>query len=339
MHPTTSPYRTSAIASRRAKRFVAQATLTACAVTMLAAPGAASAADVLIAPDPAADEVTALDKTVVWVSGKFGNQVLMQRSPSGVIARVTGAPGAASYRTIDLDHDRKGRLVLTYQRCSNSSCKTFLDNLSGTRASYRHLTLTRCSLTTAPAVWRTRLAYGLMCRKPNKQIDDKRSGLYVKTGTASPKRLRSPQEAVKFGISNISAVDLRGTRVAAIVADVYEYAFTQSVRGTGLHSLRVASSEGDSGAHATGLALGGRGVMWALTDAEHAGDPNQAIIWSVPISCREIERLINPAGPNQADGFLATDLAVDGSRLYLVVPGTGIVTHTFAPEGACVPLT
>ena len=41
------------------------------------------------------------------------------------------------------------------------------------------------------------------------------------------------------------------------------------------------------------------------------------------------ERLISPTG---ADVFLATYLAVDESTMYLVVPGSGIVTHTFTPD-------
>lgn len=292
-----------------------------------------------VAPDPVADEVTALDGTIVWVSGKFGEQVLMQRSPTGVITRVKGAPHAKAYRTIDLGHDRKNRLVLTYQRCKTaSSCKAILDNLKGTRSSYKHLTLKRCSLTTSPAAWRTRLAYGLQCRKPNKQIDDARSGLYVRNGAKTPRRMRLPTDATKFGVTNISSVDLRGTRVAAVAADVYEYSFTESVDRTGLRSIFGAASEGDSDEHTTGLALGSGGVMWALVDSEHVGDPNRARIFRVAATCYDLEELVNPAGPDQETGFLATDLAVDGSTLYLVVPDTGVVLHPFTPQGACSPL-
>jgi len=301
----------------------------ACVIAALAVPGVASAADTVIVADPAADQVAALDGVVVWTSDTSGGQqVLMHRTPAGLVARVEGAPRAARYSSIDLGHDSKSRLVLTYQRCSKTSCTAFRDNLGGRRTSYKHLKLRRCSLTTAPAVWRTRLAYGLLCRKPNKQVDSKRSGLYVKSASSSPKRLRLPEDAVKFGITDITAVDLRATRVAAIAADVYEYAFSQTVRNSGLRSLRVASSEGDSNEHATGVSLGTNNVMWTLVDAEHSGDPNEAVIFRITRHCYERERLINPAGPNEQDGFLATDLAVDRTTLYLVVPGTGIVEHT-----------
>ncbi|MDX6690071.1 MAG: hypothetical protein QOG15_1528 [Solirubrobacteraceae bacterium] len=298
-----------------------------------------AAADTTLAPDAVADEVTALDGTIVWISGTFGDQVLMQRSPAGIIARVRGAPHAKAYRTIDLGHDRKNRLVLTYERCKTaSSCKPFLDNLKGTRSSYKHLTIKRCEVATAPAVWRARLAYGLLCRKPNHQRDDARSGLYVRNGTQSPRRMRMPKDAKKFGVTGISSVDMRGTRVAAIASDIYEYAFTEQVDETGLRSVFSAASEGDSDEHTTGLALGAGGAMWALTDAEHAGDPNQARILRVAGTCYDLEALVNPAGPDQENGYLATDLAVDGATLYLVVPGTGIVQHPFAPQGACTPL-
>jgi hypothetical protein len=314
-------------------------TIATCLIALLTASATAAAADTTVAPDPVADEVTALDGTIVWVSGKFGDQIVMQRSPAGVIAQVKGAPHAKAYRTIDLGHDSKNRLVLTYERCSTAShCKPFLDNLKGKRATYKHLTLKRCEIATAPAVWRTRLAYGLECRKPNKQIDDARSGLYVKTGAKSPRRMRLPHDAKKFGVTNISSVDLRGTRVAAVAADVYEYSFTEKVDRTGLRSIFGAASEGDSDEHTTGLALSSGGVMWALVDAEHVGDPNQARIFRVGATCYDLQELVNPAGPDQETGFLATDLAVDGSTLYLVVPGTGVVLHPFVAQGACTPL-
>jgi hypothetical protein len=45
--------------------------------------------------------------------------------------------------------------------------------------------------------------------------------------------------------------------------------------------------------------------------------------------------MTNPSGPAAADGYPATALAADGTTLYLVVPGTGIVTHSFAPQVGC----
>ena len=160
--------------------------------------------------------------------------------------------------------------------------------------------------------------------------DAKRSGLYV-----DGRPLPLPRDAVKYGADEITAVDLRGTRVAAIAADIYEYAFSQTIAGRQRHSFLAAASEGDSDEHARGLSLGPAGTLWALTDAEHAGDPNVAVVYRSMGACVQHESLETAAGPDQESSYRASDLAVDGSTLYLVVPGTGIVTHTFAPERAC----
>lgn len=300
-----------------------------------------ASADTLIASDPAADQITALDGTVVWVSGGFGDQTLMQRTAAG-IAPVKGAPHAKSYRSIDLGRDRKNRLALTYTRCSSGTpCKSLIDDLDGQRTSFRHLELKRCSLSTAPARWRKRTAYGLLCRKSNTQVDDARSGLYVKTGSGKPKRLPRPKDAKRFGVSNIESVDLRGMDVGAVAADVYEYAFAETTNGKQLRSILAAASEGDSDERARGLALGPGGTLWVLTNSEHAGDPNRTVLFRVVRigidTCYEAETLVNPPGPNETDGFRAIDLAVDGSTLYLVVPGTGVVAHQFAPLIGCTP--
>ncbi|MEA2154820.1 MAG: hypothetical protein QOE11_960, partial [Solirubrobacteraceae bacterium] len=63
-------------------------------------------------------------------------------------------------------------------------------------------------------------------------------------------------------------------------------------------------------------------------DAEHAGDPNEAVLFRQTGDCLQTERL---ASAPDAEGFLATDVAVDGATLYLLVPGVGIVTHVFVP--------
>jgi hypothetical protein len=304
----------------------------AAAVTV-AAPQAALA-DTTVASDPAAQSVAALDGTVVWASGSFGSQVLMQKTAAGV-ARVPGAPAAKAYRSIDLGRDASGGLVLTYLRCETASrCVARQDDLKGTRRSVAGLTLPRCSLTTAPALWRTRAAYGLECRR-GRTLDTKRSGLYVKTGRGVPRRLPLPADAARFGISLANTVDLRGTRVAAVAADIYEYAFSETVTGADRHAFLAAASEGDSDEHTRGVSLGAGGVLWTLTDAEHAGDPNQALIFRQAGSCVQHESLANAAGSDQESGFRATGIAVDGDTLYLVAPGTGIGIHAFAPERAC----
>jgi hypothetical protein len=308
----------------------------AAVITALAAPSIASAADTLVAPDPTADQITALDGTVVWVSGASGDQSLMQRSPAGVIGPVKGAPHAKAYASIDLGRDGKNRLVLTYQRCNPANtCKPMRDNLKGKRATFRHLTIKRCELTTAPALWRKRSAYGLVCHKAGSNVsDDSRSGLYVKAKGA-PKRLALPKDAKKAGAARIQSVDLRGMDVAAIAADIAEFAFIQKTNGTELSTILAALSEGDSEENAVGLALGPGATMYTLTDAEHAGDPNETRIDSVQGSTHCYKTIANPPGPTEADGFAASDLAVDGATLYLVVPGTGIVIHPFALGLSC----
>src|SRR3954453_15721317 len=122
--------------------------LCAVAAALAAACAAPAAHAATIAPDPTAGEVTALDGTVVWVSGAPGAQRLMQHEASGT-RPVQGAPAARAYRAIDLGHDRGGGLLLTYVRCAASgACATRRDALRGHRGSLRGLALTRCSLST-----------------------------------------------------------------------------------------------------------------------------------------------------------------------------------------------
>jgi hypothetical protein len=260
----------------------------------------------------------------------------MQDTADGT-APVEGAP-RRSYTSIDLGRDARNRLRLTYLRCTGTRrCTAISDDLDGNRTVLRGLTPSGCGLTTAPSAWRSRTAFGLACtrRSGSGRVDDpKRSGVYVKSSSGSARRLALPADAVKFGADEVTWVDLRGTQTAAAAADVYEYAFTQSVTGGSRRSFLAAASEGDSDEHVRGLALGSGGTMWALVNAEHAGDPNRAIIHRLTGSCRDSERLINAS--EDVEGFRAVGLAVDRRTLYLSVPGVGIVSHPFAPEGACV---
>jgi hypothetical protein len=298
------------------------------AAAALALPATASAADSLVVPDPAAEQITALDGTVVWVSGKFGHQKLMQRSADGTISAVRGAPESRDYRTVDLGRSRSNTLVLTYLRCdTSSSCQPISDDLAGRRVTFSKLTRPGCTVNAGPSQWRRNLAYGLFCT--GSAANRKRSGLYWKADGVPPRRLPLPKDAVKFGIRSVESVDLRGTQVAAVVADVYEYSFSQTLAGKGLRSFFAAGSEGDSDESARGLAIQSSATHWTLTDASHAGDPNEALIFRQTGSCLQRERLVS--APN-AESFLATDVAVDGATLYLLVPGTGIVTHTFTAD-------
>jgi hypothetical protein len=298
------------------------------AAALLAVPATASAADTLVVPDPAADQITALDGTIVWVSGKFGNQTLMQRTSAGTISAVKGAPTSRNYRSIDLGRSRANRLVLTYLRCdSNQACKPISDDLAGRRTAFSKLTRPGCMVNAGPSQWRNRIAYGLFCT--GSTANRKRSGLYLKTDGHAPARLQLPKDAVKFAIRTIESVDLRGSRVAAVAADIYEYSFSQTTSGKDLQSFFAAASEGESDASARGLAIESSLAWWTLTNASHTGDPNETIIHrEFGGGCSRVERLTSPPDAE----FLATDLAFDGAVLYLLVPGTGIVTHTIAPE-------
>jgi hypothetical protein len=299
------------------------------AAAALGAPATASAADTLVAPDTAAKQVSALDGTLVWVTGEFGHQKLMQRTPDGMVSAVKGAPESRSYPSIDLGHDSDGKLLLTYKRCDSArSCKVLWNDLDGRRATFRNLTLRGCTLSTAPSQWRTNVAYGLFCTR-NAKADNARSGLYIKTNGKAPRRLPLPRNAIKFGARSIEDVDLRASRVAALAADISEWAFSQSLTGRDMWTLLAASSEGDSSAHARGVALGTGGAQWTLTNAEHLDDPKESIILRLVGKClRSRENIQTPSSSNYA----ATDLAVDGNTLYLIVPGAGIVTHEFTPN-------
>jgi len=296
-------------------------------VAALAGPATASAADTLVAADTAAKQVAALDGTLVWVTGDFGHQRLMQRTPGGTISAVEGAPEARSY-AIDLGHSSDGGLLLTYKRCdSTSSCKVLWNDLDGRRATFRNLTLPGCTLSSAPSQWRTNVGYGMFCTR-NGKADNARTGLYVKAQGRAPRQLPRPKDAVKFGARMVPTVDVRASRVAALAADIYEYAFSQSLTGRGMWSAFVAASEGEGSADARGVVLGTGGTQWSLTDGEHLDDPKQAIIHRLVRMCLRYEILETPSTADYA----ATGLAVDGSTLYLVVPGAGIVTHEFAPR-------
>jgi hypothetical protein len=299
------------------------------------APRAAHAATAVVA-DPAAQDVTALDGTVVWVSGAPGAQTLMRHDAAGD-RPVAGAPRAYAYRSIDLGRDRSGALVLTYVRCATASaCAVRRDDLHGRRASFRGFEPTRCSLTTAPAVWRTAAAYGLLCRKRDgRTFDAARSGLYVKVDGRAPRRLPLPRAATRAGATSITHVDVRGTRVAAVAADIYAFAFSETTSGTAMQSARAATSEGEGDERVAGMALGTTSTLWTLTDSSHAGDPNSARIARLTGGCQTWETMTNPSGPAEADGYPATALTADGATVYLVVPGTGIVTHAFAPQVGC----
>lgn len=295
----------------------------------LIAPAAASAQETVVAPDPAAEQITALDGTLVWVSGTFGAQQVFMRAPDGTISAVKGAPRSRSYRSIDLGHDSDGKLLLTYLRCdTSSSCKSLWNDLDGRRATFRNLEPRGCKINTAVSQWRTRLAYGLFCTGSG--ANRKLTGLYTKNGSRKPVRLPRPKDAVKFGVRTIESVDLRGERVAAVAADIFEYSFSQTVGGRDMRSILAAASEGESDENARGLSIQSAATHWTLTDATHTGDPNTAYIFRQTGGCLQRELLVS--GPSPTEEFEATDVAADGATLYLLKPGIGIVTHAFTAD-------
>lgn len=325
-------------------RLVRFPTVLAVLALSLLLPGAARA-DTVVAPGAEAQRMTALDGTLVWITGDFGSQRLMQRTQAdGVVKAVPGAPTVSSYGSLDLGRDAAGKLVLTYSRCTTSSrCSVLRDDLAGHRASVRGLAPKGCALSVAPSLWRSRTAYGLLCTKRSgkqRVSDPKRTGLYVKRGSRAATRLTLPKDARKYGIDDVSWVDLRGDRVGAVVSDVYEYAFSETASGRKTSSFLASASEGESDERVRGLAAGPGGMLWSLTDSSHAGDPNEARIAKLfpgPQSCLAFERLTNPPGPDQEMGFRAVGLAVDGATVYLSVPGTGIVEHEFKPTSSYCP--
>lgn len=292
----------------------------------LAAPATAAAADPVTVADPTATHVTALDGTIVWISHTAGFDVLMQKSAGGV-ARVKTVPRAKLYSGIDLGHDTHGRLVLTYLRCKSfSSCTPIRDDLKGHRTSLHGLAPKGCRLSTAPAIWRSRTVAGADCPKKPRQ-----GGLYLKTA-GRLRHLPLPKDAVKFNTTHVTSVDIAGSRVGSVVADVFTYSFIETTDGKHIHAAMTADQEGDDDGNTVGFSISGASA-WALTTFAHAGDPNESDIVRVQPSCNGFEALKNAS--EAEEGFKATDIAVDGARVYLLEPGIGIVRHKFVPQRPC----
>jgi len=51
--------------------------------------------------------------------------------------------------------------------------------------------------------------------------------------------------------------------------------------------------------------------------------------------CDTWETLANDPGPDEESGYRATSLAVDGADVFMLVPGTGIAQHAYAPNQPC----
>ena len=287
-----------------------------------------------VAPDPDARQVTALRGTLVWTSGESPTK-LMQRAPDGTVTKLAQS---TVIRHPDLGRDAKGRLVLTYTRCKTfSRCIHVRDDLRGNRSTLS-LAPARCTVSSTPAVWRSSIAYGLACFKlvKGKQVvDAARSGLYLKKAGKKPIRFTAPRDAKRAGALEIRDVDLRGSQIAAVYADIAEYAVVQSTTGSLRHAVRVASSEGDGDQRASGVTIGtGDARLWTLTRSFHAESAPQSIVHRFAKGCDDYQTLTAPEGSAQEE-YPLTDLAVDGGTLYAVDPGVGIVTHAYARTAGC----
>lgn len=290
---------------------------------------------------PGAHAFSVLGGTAVWVEGEFGSQTLMQRSPDGTVAPVQGAPVAKHYGSVDLGIDAEGKLVLTYTRCVRvaSRCAAMRDDLHGARTRFRGLEPARCSLSTAPAIWRSRMVYGLLCTKSSgrtRTVDAAGSGLYFKNGDKAARRLGTPREARRAGADVVSQVDVRKAGIAAIAADISHYAWYRwARRDAPSRTWLVATSEGDTDGRAAGLTIGARNHTFTLATYSHPEEPNSSVITRQTEACLETQVLKNPEGPEEHEGYPAVDIAADGEKLYLLVPGKGMVSHTFVADRPC----
>jgi hypothetical protein len=294
-------------------------------LVVIASASAARADDPAIVLDPAVRDFTALGNTIVWVSGSGDSLQLMRHDGSGD-APVPGALPPSPYFAIDLGRDARRARVLTYMTCVGASCRAWRDDLAGHHVAFKRLAPQGCALSTTPAVWGARLAYAIDC-------GDERSGLYVRRGTAPPRRLVLPKIVRQAG-ADFRAIDLRGATVAtdaSLHGFTEELVFSETVSGTHLMLGPVAAREGDVDSHVADVAVGPRGVVWSLIDTIVLGSPNNADIYRSAGECLKRESIMTPADQS----FAADDVSVAGSMLYLDVPGTGIVTHAFAPESLC----
>ena len=314
------------------KTLISLAALAAVAATA----GPATAADTVVAPLSPGTEInrmTALDDTIVWIDGRR----LMERSPDGTVAPVRGAP-KANYLSIDLGRDGYGATVLTYLRCDTKTrCGTYSDDLDGHRVRFKRLAPKGCVVTSAPARWGSRVAYGLQCAKLGgapRRFDNRRSGLFVRKGAQPPKRLRLPGDIpVPAEVYSIDTVDLRGTNVAALVTDSgsFSYEVVQTIDAKNARSAFVAGGGDEARDFDGGVSLGTAGSLWTLTYGFESSDSYSQIDRLADDGCRRTETLPDPP----SDDYPATAMATDGDRIFLFVRGTGIVAHAFAPDGAC----
>jgi hypothetical protein len=302
------------------------------AVGALCAPAAANA-ETLVA-DPAATQAATLGGTIVWITGAAPQQKLMMRAPDGTVSALNSP--VSGYRDVDLGRDSDGKLIATYARCTTpSKCIYLWDDLDGRRASFSHLPFKDCELSTTPARWRTRVVFGLGCFKRvkgKKVADNARSGLYYRQGTGKRIRLTAPKAVRAAGADSVTSVDIRGTNVAAVYADIAAYAVLRGVAaGSPAVAIRVGSSEGDTDQRARNVVLASTTTLFALTDSSYGGEPAQSIVNRQTAQCHDYQVL---TGPSEDESPLL-DLTAEGQTEYAVTPGVGITTFDYKPDVGC----
>jgi hypothetical protein len=260
----------------------------------------------------------------------------MRRAPDGTVTQLATA---TALRNPDLGRDAQNRLVLAYARCSTlSKCTYVRDDLAGTATAFK-LAPKNCAISSTPAVWGRRVAFGAACfkRVKGKRVSDAaRSGLYVRKGSAKPRRLPTPRDARRTGSDSVIATDLRGTNVAAVFTDIASFAVLRGVAAKSpARTIRVGSSEGDTDQRVIGLALPSATTMFTLTDSNYGGEPAQSIINRMTANCSDYQVLTAPAGPRAEFESPITDIAADGATVYVVTPGVGITTHEYKPDVGC----
>ena len=193
-------------------------------------------------------------------------------------------------------------------------------------------------MTAAPSLWENRVAHGLFCwtlKGAPGTPDALRSGLFVRNGAGTPKRVGLPAGDDPSVAEAPRWVDLRGDRVAASTSGLNsEGAYVQTVNGTQRRLTGRSWDEGTEPVPLAGVALSTDGVLWTLHESARDDDPSLAQLIRFGPRCEEVETLTQAPGPQQRV-IPARAIAVDGNTIYLYVPGTGIVTHDFVPTYTC----
>ena len=144
----------------------------------------------------------------------------------------------------------------------------------------------------------------------------------------------------------MARIDLRGETVGAVALGKRSYAFSQTVRGRRLRSMRV-EDDGER-TDVISMALGAGGALWTLR-GERDGDgyweqisrlaasscDSQSLPVRVPTDDHHDEEDGGSSGPGEPI-LPATAMAIDGNTIHLATPSAGLVTHAFSPTSDCL---